>query len=430
MRFIKKHGLFFVFILAILIRISLIFLNYSFDVNNHIVWAKDLHERGFSDFFNRPSSEVYAVAYPNYPPLALFIFYIFYPLPKIIFNIFWFLNVHLPVFPSNIISVLENIDKRLFLAAMLKLPAILSDLGLAWISVLFTRKMMKKTNRTDLLTASLFLFNPAFIYNSSLWGQIDVIPLFFAALSIYLLLFTKKSTLSGITFALSLLVKPTTLILLPVYAIVFFRKFGLKNIIKTFIISNLVFWFAFLPFLRKIDFLTPYFIYFEKIMAAQSLPYVTNGVFNFWLLLADFKKAIPDTTPFLFDLSYRFWGYLAVGILMSAIIYKMVKGKLKTEVVLEALFFSALASVLFLTKMHERYLLLPLPFLLLMAVREKQYLKYFIFLSLFAFFNHYHSWAVPFIAFIFKTIDNPLVYRSLSLMSILIFFNLLLKMYR
>jgi len=427
MSFIKKHGLFFLFLFGLLIRLALIFVNFSFDVNNHIVWAKDLHLRGFLGFFDRPSSEKFAVAYPNYPPLSLFIFYLFYPLPKIIFDFFWFLNVRLPLFPSNFVSMLESIDQRLFLAAMLKLPAILADLGLTWILVLFTRKIIPKTKKFDLLVASLILFNPVFINNSSLWGQIDVIPLFFIMVSFYFLLFTKKNILSGVFFTLSLLVKPTTLVFLPVYLVVFLQRYGWFNVVKTIIVSNLVFWLAFLPFLKKFNLLTPYYIYSEKILAAQSLPYVTNGAFNFWLILVDFKQAVLDTAPFLFGLSYRFWGYFLTGVIIVVVLYRMLKNKVKTEVVFSGLFFSALASVLFLTKMHERYFLLPLPFLLLMVINKKQNLKYFFLLSALAFLNHYHSWAVPYIKIVYETIDNLFVYKSLSLINLLVFLYLFNK---
>ena len=107
---------------------------------------------------------------------------------------------------------------------------------------------------------------------------------------------------------------------------------------------------------------------------------------------------------------------------MVAILYRMLKNKLKTELVFSGLFFSALTSVLFLTKMHERYFLLPLHFLLLTTIKKKQHLKYFFLLSVLALLNHYHSWAVPYIELVFKAINNIFVYKGLSLVNVLIFF--------
>lgn len=151
---------------------------------------------------------------------------------------------------------------------MLKLPAIFFDLGLAWILVLFTKKLVPNKKNLRLLIASLILFNPVFIYNSSLWGQIDVIHLFFVLVSIYLLLFTKRNILSGVFFVLSLLVKPTNLVFIPIYRIMFLNKYGLLKTIKTIIISNLIFLVFFKPFLIKFDLSAPYFIYWQKIISA------------------------------------------------------------------------------------------------------------------------------------------------------------------
>ncbi len=184
---------------------------------------------------------------------------------------------------------------------------------------------------------------------------------------------------------------------------------------------------SFFPFLGKINLLSPYQVYWQKIISAQSLPYVTNGAFNFWMIFINLKEAVLDTVPFVFNLSFRVWGYLLMGLFLFFILYRLLKNKIKKEQVLFGLFLSSLASVLFLTKMHERYFILPLPFLLLIVVNKKQYLKYFCLLSTFTFLNHYHSWAVPYMSSVFRVIDSEIVYKSLSVLNVLIFFNLFNK---
>jgi len=426
MLFIKKHFLLLIFILGLFLRLAFIFGSYAFDVNNHIVWAQDLQKYGFIDFFSKQSSQAFAVKLPNYPPLSLFIFYLFYPLPKIIFDFFWFLNVNIPLFPSSFLTLLEGIDKRLFIAAMLKLPAIIADLGLAFMLTLFIEKINlnknhKKKNNLKLFVASLILFNPVFIYNSSIWGQIDSIPLLFLIVSVYFLLFSNKDILSGMLFVLSLLVKPTTVIFIPVYGIVFINRFGLLKSLRTLFFLDLLFLLSFFPFIGKIDLFLPYKIYWNNIVLAQSIPYVTNGAFNFWMIIIDFKKGIVDTSPYIFNLSYRLWGYLLTGILLTIILFKLLKEKINKKKVLYYFFFSTVIAILFLTKMHERYFLLPLPFLLLLTVDNKKNLKYFIFFSLFAFLNHYQSWSNLPIDFISKILNNSYFLKIVSITNILIF---------
>src|SRR3990172_7298581 len=236
--FIKKHSLLSFFVLGLLLRFSLLFIDYSWDINNHIVWAKDLWQRGFSGFYETQSSEVFATIYPNYPPLSLFIFYFVYPLQTIVEKIAWQINITFPLFPSKLIFFIQS---RAFLAATFKLPAVFADLGIAWLCYLFAKKLFPLKSRVKNLTSIFILFNPAFFTNSTMWGQIDSIPIFFVLISIYLLIFTRKSLFSGFFFVLAILVKPTALVFLPLYLIFFIRKYSLIYFLKTFLIANFLF---------------------------------------------------------------------------------------------------------------------------------------------------------------------------------------------
>ncbi len=424
MSFIRKHLLLILFLLGLLLRLSLIFVDYAFDVNNHIVWAKDLIERGFSGFYEKQSSEVYGTLRPNYPPLSLFIFYIFYPLQKIVHSVVWFLNLNIPIFPSNLIFFIE---KKLFLAGMFKLPAIFSDLGIAYLVYLIAKNPpaggLPKNKKLHLIASSLVLFNPAFIFNSALWGQIDAIPIFFVLLAVYWLYYKKNYILSGIWFMVALLIKPTALVFLPLFMVLFYQKFGLRKSLIALAINNLVFWLSFFPFYKVGNLLLyPYMTYFYGILQTQSLPYVTNGAFNFWVLITGFA-GIPDT-------SYRIWGYLITGIFFILILINYLKSKEQLPAFFSAVFLGAFASFLFLTKMHERYTLLLLPFLLLATIADKKLLKWFVLLSGVSFLNHYHSWPVPKIEAFLTVLRSPIIYTFISLFNLLLFFYLLYRFYK
>lgn len=421
MDFIKKHLLFFLFFFGLVIRLSMIFVDYSWDVNNHMVWAKDFLIRGPQNFYETQSSNVFASLTPNYPPLAIFIFVVMRLFNPIIHSLYWWLNIHIPLVPSNIIFFLEKI---IFLAGLMKIPAILADLGIAFLIYLFAKKIIPKNKKNQIIAISLILFNPVFIFNSSLWGQIDSIPIFFVLFSIYFLLYTKRSIVSTILFILALLVKPTALVFLPVYIILFIKKFGIKKSILNFLITNIIFCLFFLPFMKgKNIFLYPYVTYLNKILAAQSLPYVTNGAFNFWVLVTGFK-GIKDVVPFLLNIPYRFFGYIIVGSINIFVILRLIKSKKITEDFFMALFISSFAAFLFLTKMHERYSLLPLVFLLIFSLKKTKFTGWFIFLSIISFINHYHSWAVPRIEFLVMIINNMSFIYVISLINIVIFFYL------
>ena len=424
MKFIRKRPLSTLIFLGIVLRLFLLFPDYAFDVNNHIVWAKDLFNHGFDNFFYTQSSEVYGTRFPNYPPLSLFIFYIIYPLGLLIYKFFWFLNVNVHVFPSNLMFFVEQ---KKFLAGLFKIPSILADLGIVWLIYLFAKKIAPKNKKLHLLSLSLFLFNPIVFYNSAFWGQIDAIPIFFVLWSIYILMYSKRYLTSAVLFTVSLLVKPTILIFLPIYLIFFINKFGWLNFLKSFLVSNALFLLFFIPFLsNQMSALSGYKIYFEKILLTQSLPYTTNSAYNFWAITTKIQQ-IKDSSSFLFNISYQFWGLLFTGLFFLFIIYLFLKKEGKISSPYNSLFLSSFVSFLFLTKMHERYIILILPFLLISSIKNRKLIFWFVAISIIGFLNMYQSWPVPKLEIVLSMLNNYYIYGFLSLLNILIFLYLLFR---
>lgn len=419
MNFIKKHFLFFLFLLGIILRFSIIFYDYSWDVNNHMVWAKDFLTRGPIGFYETQSSNVFANLTPNYPPLAIFIFVLMRLLNPVIHNIYWWLNLYIPIIPSNLIFFLE---KTVFLAALMKIPAILTDLGIAYFVYLFAKKLIPNSRRLHIISACMILFNPVFIYNSALWGQIDSIPIFLFLVSIYFLIYKQRHIVSTIFLTLAFLIKPTVLIFLPVYIFIFVKKNGLKKSIIDLFIAIIIFVAFFIPFTTKNIFVFTIDTYLNKILAAQSLPYATNGAFNFWTLATQAKSVV--------DTPYRLIGYSIVGVINIFIIWCLSKSKKITEDFFMALFLSGLGAFLFLTKMHERYSLLPLVFILIYTLKNKKFTKWYVVLSVTSFINHYRNWAVPRLDFMMKPIESILFAYIISTMNVLIFFYLFWSFFR
>ncbi len=416
MGFIKKHPLFFIFFSALLIRLSLLYLDYSWDVNNHMVWARDFWNRGTPGLYETISSNVFAYLYPNYPPLAIYLFALVYPLQGILHGIAWWINLTLPFFPSKLIFFMET---QTFLAGLFKLPAIIGDLGLAGLVYLFAKRIVPKNKNLQKISFLFILFNPVFIFNSALWGQIDVLPVFFVLLALYSVLYRKNYFLPAFWLLVSLLIKPTMIIVLPLFIFLYVKKYGIKKSLISLSVCNALFWISFIPFYRTGNVLLfPYQTYFDGVLMAQSLPYVTNGAYNFWKLFP-WLDGVKDTALFL-GLTYRIWGYIIAGALHVVIIRRVLKLK-NTNAMWTGFFLSGMATVLFLTKMPERYTLLPLVFLLIASFKNPRLLKWFVILSIISFLNHYHSWAVLKIDFLFNFLDKPVGYISLSLIHVAAF---------
>lgn len=423
MRFIKANILPIIFFAGLLIRLLLMFTFSSFDINNHISWAQDLYHRGFPSFYETQSSEIYAWQYPNYPPLAIYIFYLVYIIKQPIFNILWWLNLKIPLFPSKIFEFLGTRD---YTVGFYKIPAIIFDLVLAYLIYLFAKKLFPKENKKQIIAVALILFNPIFIYMSSLWGQIESIVLSFFLVAIYLLVFSKKPILSFVFFVLAFLVKPVIIIFLPVYLIYFLKTYGWKKGFISLAIGDLIFWFSFLPFYKNGNILIyPYLTYFDKILTTQSLSNVSNSAFNFWSIIPSLLTT-PDITLIQGLITYRSLGYLLVAIFYLLIIIKIFNKIENKQTFIYSLFLTGFSYLMFSTKMHERYFIYLLPLIFLTGLINKKYFKWVIILSIIFFLNLYYSWSIPYADFI-GGLKNNLTIITLSIIMFISFGYLFVK---
>ncbi len=411
-------------LIGLLIRIGVMFLDFSWDVNNHMSWAADLRDprRGFGGFYDTISAAWFATKYPNYPPFAMYLFYLLLPVQKLIGSCVWQVNIAVPAFPSALVFFVQS---RIFAAAVFKIPSIMADFGLAYLLYKFAQKNAGRGSTIPLFAASAILLNPAFFYNSAYWGQIDVIPLLLAVGAVLLLIRKKLPVITSLLFTASLLVKPTTLVFLPFFAYFFFAQFRLRKTIISLLVSAAFFFISFIPFVPLNTLVTDSLrLYSVNILAAQSLKHVTNGAFNIWAILAGLQD-IPDNVSFVGGISYQLTG---IALLLASVVFsfRSFHPKKKQEYrMVYLLALSALDAFLFLTRMHERYSLLPIPFLIMAAVYNKKLVPVVWFLSVISALNLYKSWPVPRVEFLFSAVSHPVGYSVLALCNLAAFLYVL-----
>jgi Gpi18-like mannosyltransferase len=300
---------------------------------------------------------------------------------------------------------------------------------LAVVVFAFVKKILKGKKKSALLFASLVLFNPALIYSSAYWGQIESTPLVFLMLAFYFLMFSKRAYLSAIFLTLALLTKQTTIIFIPIYAIIYFKKYGLMGSIKGSAASLFVFFLAFLPFYKSGNIITfPYLTYWNKIQTGSGSDYVTDHAFNMWALLTGLGK-ISDSTRFALS-TYRVWGYLIFIGLFAATLPRLAIKKINKQNILLVGTIIAIGAFLFLTRMHSRYLAQALPFVLVLAAYKKIYFYLYAFLSAFLFINMYHNWWAPRVDLFVNLFSSTYFINSMIVALIGIFFALLYKYLR
>jgi len=407
-----KQKLILLLLIGLILRLIFSVANYNSDVSNHIAWGKDIVINGLSGFYEREFMARYGQAAPNYPPLAMISFAFMTFLYNLISPLIWKLNLMIPFFPSKLVWFWK--EQKFMLPAFIKVPAIIADLGIAYFIYLFAKKLIKsKKSSLPLWATSLVLFNPAFFYNSSYWGQTEALPLVFLLAAFYLMLYSEQYLLSAILMISSLLSKQIVIVFVPLYFLVFLSKFGPIKTVKGLLVSVIFFILIFLPFNKNANFIIyPFITFWNKIQTNFGENYLAAHTFNFWGLTTGLGR-ISDSTFLFFGVSVRWWSLGFVGLITIIILYFVYKRKFTT--------------FLFLTRMHERHLEMILPFLLLAGINNKAVLKIFIFISFFHFVNLYSGWCSPHIEFLIKFFSSSFVINLLIITVIVIYCYLIFQ---
>lgn len=385
----KDRLLIFIIASGLTIRLILIFLpGFSIDINDWFAWAMRLNEVGYTKFY---SNQVFSDYTPGY------------------------------MYVLSLLGFLRNLlqlDSRSFYL-LLKIPAILAEITL---SILIYRGVTKSLSLFyGRLSSTFILLNPALIFNSSVWGQIDSI----LALSLYLAihyLSHKQLVLSSIMLSIAFLIKPQAIALFPIFLLFLIRNFTIRDFIKLTMPAILLIFTLSLPFFPS----KPFSGLFNLIInTANQYPYTSLFAYNFWGALGFWISDNHIWNNF----SYQIWGYiLFVGYwIVVAYLY------LKKKISLYSLAALATLGFFFLpTRVHERYLYPAIPFLILVAALLKSHLLWVltVILSLIHFLNLYYVYVYynEFYLKMPKLLYNPTLYnlldtqsRSLSFLSTIIF---------
>lgn len=260
-----------------------------------------------------------------------------------------------------------------------RLPAVFADLVIGVVIYLMVSTKQKKN---ALLAASLYLFNPASIYNSAVWGQIDTVPLMFFMLAL-LSLIKKQYFFSMLFVVASLFVKLSLLPLLPIYGIILLTQVPIKKIASYSLVILGIVLVAILPISSQPHI---WLIEFLSKNSSNVLNNITANAYNFWWMMIAPKISVPAVTVserFLF-MTYGTWGYLLYSIFIIPLawnIWMKRKTKLSPEFLTGLFAVVSVIYFLFLPSMHERYLITFFPFMAAYVGFRKEYMKLFLVLS-------------------------------------------------
>ncbi len=406
----------FIFIGALILRLSLLFIAYHGDLNNNISWATLAVERGLNGFYGSPDANNWPYSAPNQPPLTILMLAATRIIWISIEKFSWFLNNRFSFFPSTFIWFWEGKGMTL----LMKIPSILSDLGIGWLIYKYFEK--KDKGKLGLKLMTIWLFNPVTWYNSAIWGQTDAVVNVLGLIGILALLDKNLSKFS-IFMALSLLFKGSLTLFIPILLfIVYKQRYPIKKWwLATFYVLLATF-FVSIWFHPRLD--LPFWLinlYKDRIFPGE-IGYLTANAFNFWFLIDPGKML--DSATYL-GLPARLWGFSIVIIGMIFIILWL-KRKTDDRRIFISLIVTSLLSFLFLTRIHERYLYPFFPYGTVLLGLTPNFWIFYVVYSITHLLNLYHLfWAPPF-SFLEALYKNSPLALFISVVN-LITFTLLLR---
>ena len=283
---------------------------YENDTNTFISWFGTAAENGIRPFYS-------VVSWCDYPPFNVYIFWAFG-------------------------SLANSVSTTISAAYIVKLAPTIFDIATSILIYLFLRKQLSV--KQSLIATAFYAFNPAIIFNVAVWGQFDAIYTFFLLLSLIFAL-KRKPEMSAVVFAVALLTKPQGIALLPLIALLIFKKDGLKRLFTSIIAFIATIFIVILPFewSNPVTFLSN--IYFGAYTGYQ---YTSINAFNLWGM---FGLWIPDGNLFII-------GWVLFGAFATFAMYVLYKRYHISgdKLAIFAAFLLLFTFFMLPTRIHERYL--------------------------------------------------------------------------
>jgi Gpi18-like mannosyltransferase len=262
---------------------------------------------------------------------------------------------------------------------LLKLPAILADLGLAWVAgtlaVRLAPAALKERLPIRALVAAAVLFNPAVIALSAVWGQVDAVPALLV-LSSLLLLFTgpqlmRREIGAFLLFAAAISMKPQSGFVLPIMLYALYRRHlhrrprsklleGTLRIAAPGVLALDLWSISGIPFgLGPVE-LAEFYSH-----SASVYPVTSANAFNLWGAVGFWRNdSIGDHAVTVAGLSALHFGMLAFVVGINLTLWRLhnaiERGANEARTMMVAAAIVSVLAFALLTRMHERYMFLSL----------------------------------------------------------------------
>lgn len=279
------------------------------------------------------------------------------------------------------------------LRLLLKLPAVTADIVGGAISYVLVRRF--SNHLTALMTAAFVVLNPALIYDSAYWGQLDSVPVFIALAAVAALLLGFR-IFAWVLLACAILVKSPVAVLTPLFLVypmatgdpaertARFRAMCcglLAALVATYLLG--------MPFYADHN---PFRVFRHLagllVGGSSQYPFLSDNAFNVYALFFPFQ--FSDATRILF-VPMKAWAWLFFVAVAASIVVRYASSRGR-GVFLEAACLMLFALFMLAPEMHERYLVYALGFCCVL-VTWKRYTTLATGISLTLLLNMYYGMA-------------------------------------
>ena len=230
--------------------------------------------------------------------------------------------------------------------------------------------------------SSLYLFNPAPLIDISHWGMMaDPFYMFFILMA-FVTLSLKSVVPAWIFLTLGILTKPQALVYAPLIMVATFRRYDGAGILKGLLGAVMTALLVYSPFIVHGTFWEAFHIFSKPI---GTFPFLHLAALNGWYLVT-LGQLVSDAIPLFWRLTYRHLGLFLFGTVYLWTVLCLHKQWDWKDLFVRAAFIG-FAFFMLPTEIHENYLIVILPFLLIAAAFFPAFKFFYVFLSLTTFLN-------------------------------------------
>ena len=360
-------------VVALLLRLYLAPLpGFVGDYEGHKQWSYALVHYGFNSIYDLQDTLV-SIRHVDYPPLYLYLL----KCTGLIYKFFHSSGFEHPTDMST---------------TFVKAPSILIEVLTALIIYLILRR--RTSFKTSFFCMMAYAGNPAIIYNTALWGQVDAFGVFFAVLSLGFLA-SRRFGLSVFFIVAGICMKIMVVVLLPLIFYVIFRSEGVEKTLKCILIGFLSLVLILLPiiFTGQLD------LMLNKVLRSSG-PYsfVSVNAYNLWRLTYPeevervYRSAPSDNNPvpLIPFLSFKDIGLILYGLFTLYILFFKMGKRFDWDVIFYVGFLLFFGFFMLPTRIHERYLFPVFALLIIPAHRDRKLQIIYVILTLTYFINLTH----------------------------------------